>query len=367
MSSIWQVFDAIGVPVAAALAGVLGLLALAGTWVVSRRRRARQSPIATAEVASPLAVSNRPPMSLRHGLAKTRSGVLKSLLPLLGRAKLDATAVEALADALVAADVGVRTTERLLRSVQERPVGGRDPLLERLKREVLTILQTPAESSQMMASAGSPTPRVIMVVGVNGVGKTTSIGKLAARYQQSGKRTLLVAGDTFRAAAIEQLAVWAERTGADLVRHQHGSDPGAVAYDGIRAAIARGVDVVIVDTAGRLHTKSNLMEELQKVRRILARELPGAPHETLLVIDAVTGQNGLAQARAFMEHLEVTGVVLTKLDGTAKGGIVLAIAGELGLPIRYAGIGEAVDDLRDFEPEEFVSALLGPVEPTELP
>jgi fused signal recognition particle receptor len=201
-----------------------------------------------------------------------------------------------------------------------------------------------------------------MVVGVNGVGKTTSIGKLAARYTRAGKRTLLVAGDTFRAAAIEQLTIWAERTGSDLVRHQHGGDPGAVAYDGMRAALARGTDVVIVDTAGRLHTKSNLMEELRKVRRVIAREIQGAPHDTLLVVDAVTGQNGLAQARAFLEHLNITGIILTKLDGTARGGIVLAIAGELGLPIRFVGLGEGVDDLRVFDPCAFASALLAPPE-----
>jgi fused signal recognition particle receptor len=201
-----------------------------------------------------------------------------------------------------------------------------------------------------------------MVVGVNGVGKTTSIGKLAARDARAGRRVLLVAADTFRAAASEQLAVWAERTGADLVRHQQGADPGAVAYDGLRAAVARHADVVIVDTAGRLHTKSNLMDELRKVRRVVAREVPGAPHETLLVVDAVTGQNGLAQARAFLEQLEATGVILTKLDGTAKGGIVLAIAGELGLPIRFVGVGEGVDDLREFDPEEFARALLAPTE-----
>jgi fused signal recognition particle receptor len=205
-----------------------------------------------------------------------------------------------------------------------------------------------------------------MVVGVNGVGKTTSIGKLAARFMRGGRRTLLVAADTFRAAAIEQLTVWAERTGADLVRQQHGGDPGAVAFDGLRAAVARNADVVIIDTAGRLHTKSNLMDELRKVRRVIAREVPGAPHETLLVIDAVTGQNGLTQARAFLQQLEITGVILTKLDGTARGGIVLAITGELGIPVRYVGVGEGVDDLREFDPGEFAAALLAPMEPRGL-
>jgi fused signal recognition particle receptor len=199
-----------------------------------------------------------------------------------------------------------------------------------------------------------------MVVGVNGVGKTTSIGKLAAREAAAGRKVLLVAGDTFRAAAGEQLAIWAERAGGDLIRQQQGSDPGAVVFDGIRAALARHADVAIVDTAGRLHTKSNLMEELKKVRRVIARELPGAPHETLLALDATTGQNGLAQARAFVEALDVTGVILTKLDGTAKGGIVIAIAAELGVPIRYVGVGEGVDDLREFDPAQFVDALLEP-------
>jgi fused signal recognition particle receptor len=198
-----------------------------------------------------------------------------------------------------------------------------------------------------------------MVVGVNGAGKTTSIGKLAYRYTSRGLTTLLIAADTFRPAAIDQLAIWAERAGATLVRQQHGGDPGAVVYDGLRAAVARKVDVVIVDTAGRLHTKSNLMEELRKVRRIISREVPGAPHETLLVLDAVTGQNGLIQARSFLEQIDVTGVVLTKLDGTAKGGIAIAIAGELGVPIQYVGIGEGLDDLREFDASEFAAALLG--------
>jgi fused signal recognition particle receptor len=197
-----------------------------------------------------------------------------------------------------------------------------------------------------------------MVVGVNGVGKTTSIGKLAARSVAEGNRALLVAADTFRAAAIEQLGVWADRTGTELVRQRQGSDPAAVVFDGMRAALGRNADVVIVDTAGRLHTKSNLMEELKKVRRVIAREIPGAPHETLLVVDATTGQNGLAQARAFVDALQVTGIVLTKLDGTAKGGIVIAIAAELGIPIRYVGVGERVDDLREFDAQQFVDALL---------
>ncbi len=365
MNAAWQVTDAMSVPIAAVVAVAIALLVvvIVGVIVGLRRwRRARSESPRGVRAAS----SDPTPTPMRRGLARTRSGALQRLLPLLGRRRLDPADVEALEEVLLAADVGVRTTQRLLRSLEQDVRSAEAPLSECLEREMLGIFEAPGGERDAV-TVSPPTPRVIMVVGVNGVGKTTSIGKLAARYQKQGKRTLLVAADTFRAAAIEQLGVWAERTGADLVRHQHGSDPGAVAYDGVRAAVARGTDIVIVDTAGRLHTKSNLMDELRKVRRVLAREVPGAPHETLLVIDAVTGQNGLAQARAFLQYLEVTGVVLTKLDGTAKGGIVLAIAGELGLPIRYVGIGEGVADLRDFDPREFVAALLGPAEPSDLP
>lgn len=358
MTGTWQVTDAISVPVTPALAVgvVLGVLAVLAVVVMLRRRRTAKSESAETQGASAVVGIDAP---IRRGLARTRSSMLHRLLPLLGRNKLDPADVEALETVLLGADVGVKTTQRLLHAL--RLSDGEGTLRDRLAREALAILQD-AHGREVEAPP-SQKPWVIMVVGVNGVGKTTSIGKLAARFQKDGKATLLVAADTFRAAAIEQLGVWAERTGCDLVRHQHGGDPGAVAYDGARAAVARAADVVIVDTAGRLHTKSNLMDELRKVRRVLAREVPGAPHETLLVVDAVTGQNGLAQARAFLQDLAVTGVVLTKLDGTAKGGIVLAIAGELGLPIRYVGIGEGVDDLRDFDPRTFVDALLEPGKP----
>jgi fused signal recognition particle receptor len=201
---------------------------------------------------------------------------------------------------------------------------------------------------------------VILVLGVNGVGKTTTIGKLAALHRAAGRKVLMVAGDTFRAAAGEQLAVWAERTGAELVRQAAGANPAAVAFDGMKAAVARDADVVLVDTAGRLHTRANLMEELRKIERVIAREIPGAPHETLLVLDATTGQNGIAQARTFAEALSVTGVVLTKLDGTARGGVALAVRTEVGVPIRWIGVGEQVDDLRPFDPGEFAGALLEP-------
>jgi len=333
----------------ASIAVAAVLLVVLAACLLRRRGAARAAPA----VGSLLASGRPTPAGLWQGLAKTRGGMLQRLLPLLGRRRLDAGAVEELEAALVAADVGVHMTRRLIDQVQT--AGDQDVAVgARLTREILRVL----ESVGTARTVDHGKPHVIMVTGVNGVGKTTSIGKLAARYRAAGKRVLLVAADTFRAAAIEQLAVWAERSGADLVRHQHGADPGAVAYDGMRAAVARDADIVIVDTAGRLHTKSNLMEELRKVRRVIAREIAGAPHETLLVIDAVTGQNGLMQARAFLEKLEVTGVVLTKLDGTAKGGIVVAIAGELGIPIRYVGVGEGVQDLRDFDASEFASALL---------
>jgi len=200
-------------------------------------------------------------------------------------------------------------------------------------------------------------PAVVLVVGVNGVGKTTTIGKLAARYTAEGRKVLLAAADTFRAAAAEQLGVWAERAGVELIRHQEGADPSAVTFDACKAALARGAELLIVDTAGRLHTKVNLMEEMKKIRRVIGREIPGAPHETLLVLDAATGQNALNQTRIFQEAAGVTGLVLTKLDGSAKGGVVVAVSHEFGLPVRFIGVGEGIDDLRAFDPQEFVDAL----------
>ena len=220
-----------------------------------------------------------------------------------------------------------------------------------LRESLQSILAAPPA-----AEPGSR-PWVILVTGINGVGKTTTVGKLAARYIAQGQPVLLVAADTFRAAAIEQLAVWAERTGADLVRHAQGADPSAVVFDGLKAALARKIDVVLIDTAGRLHTKTPLIEELAKVARVIGREVPGAPHETLLVVDATTGQNALSQAKVFQSATPLSGVVLTKLDGTARGGVLVAIRNELDLPIRYVGVGEAVDDLRPFDAREFAEAL----------
>ncbi|HXY62222.1 MAG TPA: signal recognition particle-docking protein FtsY, partial [Nitrospirota bacterium] len=228
-----------------------------------------------------------------------------------------------------------------------------EQIKERLKQVLLEILfvKTPVSSI-------SVSPVVVLVVGVNGTGKTTTIGKLSFRLQAEGKKVMLAAGDTFRAAAAEQLSIWGERNGIPVIKHKEGADPGAVVFDAVSAAKARAIDVLIVDTAGRLHTKSNLMEELKKVKRILSRELPGAPHETLLVLDASTGQNALVQAKIFHDAVGVTGIVLTKLDGTSKGGIVFAINRELAIPVKYVGIGEAVEDLRSFDPKEFVDALL---------
>jgi fused signal recognition particle receptor len=351
MNALWSTLDATAVPIAAlGVAAVVALVVVIAALVRARRRRAsrpRAAVLARVRPATPESSYER----LRRGLAKTRDGIFGGLAGVLGGRALDAAAVEELESALIRADVGVKTTARLLAVVGTRSsdISVRD----RLAAAMVAMLPTAG------APAAVTPPHVIMVLGVNGVGKTTSIGKLAARHAAAGERVLLVAGDTFRAAAIEQLAVWAGRAGADLIRQQQGSDPAAVVFDGMRAAVARRSDVVIIDTAGRLHTKSNLMEELRKVRRVIARELPGAPHETLLVLDATTGQNGLAQARAFVDALQVSGIVLTKLDGTAKGGIVVAIADDLGIPIRYVGIGEGVDDLRDFDPRQFVAALLG--------
>ena len=262
--------------------------------------------------------------------------------------------LSSLEESLISSDVGVRTSSEIVDSLRET-LAGRDggKLKESLKDALHGILK---EVERPLEITGRPF--VIMVLGVNGVGKTTTIGKLASRYSSEGRSVLLAAGDTFRAAAIEQLELWGERSGCPVIRQAQGGDPGAVVYDAMKAAAARGSDVVILDTAGRLHTKTNLMEELKKVKRIAGRELPGAPHENLLVLDASTGQNALNQARLFNEAVGVTGIALTKLDGTARGGIIVAIARELKLPIRFIGVGEGVEDLKDFNAREFVEALI---------
>lgn len=296
---------------------------------------------------------------LMAGLLKTRQALQESLSAVFSRKRIDAATLEELEEALILADLGVQTTEKVLQEVSKRvkqrtiEAGEdlRDGVVETL-RDIL-LAATPG-----VATAVPARPWVLMMVGVNGVGKTTTLGKLAYQWRTAGEKPLLVAADTFRAAAIEQAALWAQRAGVDIIKGQPGGDAAAVAFDAIRAARARQMDRVLIDTAGRLHTKAHLMEELKKMRRVIAREMPGAPHDIWLVLDATTGQNGIAQVRQFHDSLGLTGLVLTKLDGTAKGGIVINIAEQFHVPIRYIGIGEDVDDLRPFDAAEFAAALL---------
>jgi len=263
---------------------------------------------------------------------------------------VDVETIDALEEALISADVGVAAADQIIRVVRDKRAHG-DALRPLVKHEILAILR----AAETPVPPGAP--HVVLIVGVNGTGKTTTVGKLARLIKDSGKTPLICAADTFRAAAVEQLQVWALRAGVDFIRAQGGADPAAVVFDAVAAGKARGVDVILVDTAGRLHTRANLMAELDKIRRVAAREVPGAPHEVLLVLDATVGQNGLTQAREFMNVAGVNGIVLTKLDGTAKGGIAVAIAHDLKLPIRYVGVGEAIDDLVPFSPDEYVDAL----------
>lgn len=299
---------------------------------------------------------------LNDGLTKTRDVVRGSLNRLLGRAP-DPAQLEEFEASLIGADLGVCVVDRVMERFKKQLQGtdaSQPGRLQAVLRDTLLEALTSAQGLPLeQLIEKSPKPCVILAVGVNGVGKTTTIAKIAQRLVQGGKTPLLVAADTFRAAAIDQLQVWADRIGVGLIRHRHGADPAAVAFDGLAAAKARHVDVVLIDTAGRLHTKSNLMDELRKVTRVIAQALPGAPHEVLLVLDATVGQNALAQARQFKQAVGVTGLVLTKLDGTAHGGIVVAIAEELKLPVRLIGVGESVDDLQDFDSRAFVDALLG--------
>ena len=296
---------------------------------------------------------------IKNGLAKTRTAMLGRMDALFsGRKQIDAELLEEIEEILIAADVGMKMTTEIMAALEARRRAGslKDAAAVKdvIRETIRARLQQVKENLQVSAPGG---PHVIMVVGVNGVGKTTTIGKLAHRYLQAGRKVILGAGDTFRAAASEQLAIWGERAGVDVICHAEGADPAAVAFDAARAAVARKQDILIFDTAGRLHTKVHLMEELKKIRRILGREIDGAPHETLLILDAATGQNALSQARLFRDAVAVDGVVLTKLDGTARGGIVIAISSELGLPVRYIGIGEGLEDLRPFVADEFVDAI----------
>ena len=291
---------------------------------------------------------------LRAGLRRTAERWTGRLERLAGAAAADGggpgvETLEALEELLIEADVGVRTAGRIVARVG---AGGAGDLRERVRAEILGVLAGAAAPAVEV-----PAPRVVLVVGVNGTGKTTTVGKLAHRCRLAGRTPLVCAADTFRAAAVEQLAVWAERASVDVVRATGGADPAAVVFDAVSAARARGRDAVFVDTAGRLHTRADLMGELGKIRRVAGRAAPGAPHEVLLVVDASVGQNGIVQARRFLETAGVTGIVLTKLDGTAKGGVAVAIAGELGVPIRYVGVGEGIDDLLPFSAADYVDAL----------
>jgi fused signal recognition particle receptor len=293
---------------------------------------------------------------LKSGLSKTRKILTTDIDDLfLGKKLVDDDMLEDLEELLITADMGVRTTMDIMERIagKRSRIAGAKELKAVLKDEILAYFDAlPDEAPEAVAK-----PYVVMVVGVNGVGKTTTIGKLAAHESRQGKKVLIAAADTFRAAAIEQIAIWAERAGADIVRHKDNADPAAVAFDGIDAAISRGTDIVFVDTAGRLHTKINLMEEIKKIRRSLSKRLSDAPHEVLLVLDATTGQNALSQAKMFNEALGVTGIALTKLDGTAKGGIVVSICSSLNIPLKYIGVGEGVEDLQSFDPKQFVEAL----------
>ena len=329
----------------AAAGGAAALLVAVLVFVLRRRQATAPKVEAPGEPPAP---------TLRESLTKTRQGLLARLQSAWGTGKDAEARIAELEEVLLTADVGLKVTQALMAKLRPRvrELTDADALRAALRDEMRAILTNGAEPVPDVK------PRVVLIAGVNGVGKTTTIGKLAHWYRQGGQKVLLVAADTFRAAASEQLQRWAERVGVACVHHQSGADPSAVAYDGIKAAVARGVDLVIIDTAGRLHVKAHLIEELKKIVRVIGRELPGAPHEALLVIDATTGQNAINQARVFFEALPLTGIVLTKLDGTAKGGAVLAIRSELGIPIRYVGFGERLDALAPFDAGAFVDALL---------
>ena len=304
---------------------------------------------------------------LREGLSKTRDSLTEKVRRLAqARGTIDDALLDKLEELLISSDVGVGTSttivERIKARVKAEKYVSNEELTRLLKDEIARLLDAGPLQRLEMLGPESPKPFVIMVVGVNGVGKTTTIGKLAAKLRLEGHSVLIGAADTFRAAANEQLEIWASRAGVGIVRQSHGSDPASVAFDTLSAAASRGSDVVIIDTAGRLHTKVNLMEELSKIRRVLDKRMPGSPHEVLLVLDATTGQNGLQQAQQFAKAVGVTGLVLTKLDGTARGGIVFAIAEALKIPVRYVGVGEGIDDLQPFDHKAFVDALFEPMD-----
>jgi fused signal recognition particle receptor len=293
---------------------------------------------------------------MKKALGATKENLVSRIEAVLSRPSLDEAALDELEGILLGADLGVRVTEKIMKAIREQSQSLKTPSEAKaeIRKQLLAILLSRANSA---ASEPEPEMQVWMIVGVNGTGKTTTVGKLAARLSQEGKKTLVCAADTFRPAAIEQLAIWAERSGTDLIKSKTGADPSAVLHDALSAAASRQSNVVLVDTAGRLHTKSNLMQELEKMRRVAGKRIAGAPHEVLLVIDATTGQNGLSQAREFTKFTGVTGLIITKLDGTAKGGIVFSISQELNVPVRFIGIGESLEDLVEFSPETFVASL----------
>lgn len=293
---------------------------------------------------------------LKKSLSKTRTVLNTDIEDLFtGKKNVDEDLLEELEELLITSDIGVQTSMDLIERIskQSAAISGADQLTSILKDEIRLLLTQPEQEKAILHSA----PRVVMVIGVNGVGKTTTIGKLAAKASAGGQKVLIAAADTFRAAAVEQLAIWAERSGAEIVRHRDGADPAAVAFDGVEAGIAREVDLVLVDTAGRLQTKTNLMEELKKIKRSIGKRMADAPHEVLLVLDATTGQNAISQAALFNEALDITALALTKLDGTAKGGIVISICNSLNIPLKYIGVGENIDDLQAFDSQQFIDAL----------
>lgn len=296
--------------------------------------------------------------SLKEGLARTHAGLTGKIdMVIHGKKKIDTELLEDLEEILVTADLGVNTAGRLIEEIGKKVKKNEMENAENIKHYLRQEIQAIVKLSEIPLQISETHPFTIIVVGVNGVGKTTTIAKMAHRFIGEGKGVILVAADTFRAAGIEQLEIWGRRSGAEVIRQQMGADPSAVVYDALQSAKARKIDVVIVDTAGRLHTKVNLMDELKKIKRVMGNCLAGSPHEILLVLDAVTGQNSISQARIFHETLGVTGIALTKLDGTAKGGILIGLTNELKLPIRYIGIGEGMEDLRNFRAEEFTEAL----------
>ena len=295
---------------------------------------------------------------LKKGLNKTRENLTNKIEKLvIGYADIDEDFLDELEETLIMADVGVKTTDKLMtavrKGIKKKEINSPEDLKPFLQKEIAAILSI-GEDTTKEASDGLT---VLLVIGVNGAGKTTTIGKLSAYYKAQGKSVMLAAADTFRAAAIDQLEVWGNRTGAQVIKHEEGSDPAAVVFDAVKAAKARKMDVLIIDTAGRLQTKSNLMNELEKINRVIGREIPGAPHETLLVLDATTGQNAISQAELFTKAAPISGVVLTKLDGTAKGGVVIGIKSQLAMPVKWIGVGEGVEDLRPFNPDDFAKAL----------